>query len=132
VSGVVGRGKWPGLIELFGAVWTADPSRHTRRPAVMPPAARIAPHMCSKSEPFSATKVRQTIRSFTALTLTQVSEELNVSRGHVYGLVRRGELTGVQVGCRRAWRVERAMLEEFITDAYRRVPRRSSTGRPTR
>ena len=62
---VVGRGKWPGLIELFGAVLTADPSRHTRRPAVMPPAARIATHMCSKREPFSATKVRQTIRSFT-------------------------------------------------------------------
>src|SRR5664279_6084198 len=62
---VVGRGKWPGLIELFGAVWTADPSRHTRRPAVMPPTARIAPHMCSKREPSSATKVRQTIRSFT-------------------------------------------------------------------
>ena len=64
-SCVVGRGKWPGLIELFGAVLTADPSRHTRRPAVMPPAARIATHMCSKREPFSATKVRQTIRSFT-------------------------------------------------------------------
>jgi len=31
----------------------------------MPPAARIAPHKCSKREPFSATKVRQTIRSFT-------------------------------------------------------------------
>ena len=55
------------------------------------------------------------------LTLTQVSEELNVSRAHVYRLVRRGELTGVQVGCRRAWRVERAMLEEFIADAYRRT-----------
>ena len=56
-----------------------------------------------------------------ALTLTQVSEELNVSRAHVYGLVRRGELTGIQVGCRRAWLVERAMLEEFITAAYRRT-----------
>lgn len=56
-----------------------------------------------------------------ALTLTQVSEELNVSRAHVYGLVRRGELTGIQTGCRRAWLVERAMLEEFITAAYRRT-----------
>jgi excisionase family DNA binding protein len=56
-----------------------------------------------------------------ALTLTQVSEELNVSRAHVYRLVRRGELTAIQVGCRRAWLVERAMLEEFITDAYRRT-----------
>jgi excisionase family DNA binding protein len=55
------------------------------------------------------------------LTLTQVSEELNVSRAHVYRLVRRGELTGIRVGCRRAWLVERAMLEEFITDAYRRT-----------
>jgi hypothetical protein len=26
--GVVGRGKWPGLIELFGAVSPADPSPH--------------------------------------------------------------------------------------------------------
>ena len=33
----------------------------------MPPTARIAPHMCSKREPFSATKVRQTIRPFTDL-----------------------------------------------------------------
>ena len=30
-----------------------------------PPAARVTAHMCSKSEPFSATKVRRTIRSFT-------------------------------------------------------------------
>ena len=55
------------------------------------------------------------------LTLTQVSEELNVSRAHVYRLVRRGELTGIRIGCRRAWLVERDMLEEFITDAYRRT-----------
>ena len=63
-EGVVGRGKWPGLIELFGAVWTADLYRRTRRPAIMPPASRLAAHMRSKREPFSATKVRQTIRSF--------------------------------------------------------------------
>jgi len=38
----------------------------------MPPAARIAPHKCSKREPSSATKVRQTIRSFTAHLLLQI------------------------------------------------------------
>ena len=49
------------------------------------------------------------------LTLTQVSEELNVSRAHVYRLVRRGELTGIQIGCRRAWLVERDILEDLLS-----------------
>src|SRR5664279_4010180 len=87
---VVGRGKWPGLIELLGAVWTADPSRHTRRPAVMPPTARIAPHMCSKREPFSATQVRQTIRSFTAYDAADATAAWNRRRRelkHLAGII---------------------------------------------
>ena len=55
------------------------------------------------------------------LTLTQVADELNTSPSQTYALVRSGELKGIQIGGRNQWRVERVMLEQFITAAYERT-----------
>ena len=55
------------------------------------------------------------------LTLTDVGDILNISQSQTYALVRSGDLKGIQIGGRSQWRVERAKLEEFIQDAYRRA-----------
>ena len=55
------------------------------------------------------------------LTLADVADLLNVSPRQVYALVRSGELKGIQIGGRGAWRVERSKLEEYIADAYQRT-----------
>ena len=60
-------------------------------------------------------------RAAEVLTLSQVGRELNVHRSHVYSLFRRGELAAVRVGSRGRWLVDRAGLEEFIAEAYRRT-----------
>ena len=55
------------------------------------------------------------------LTLADVAEILNISPSQTYALVRSGDLKGIQIGGRNQWRVERAKLEQFIQDAYRRA-----------
>ncbi len=55
------------------------------------------------------------------LRLTDVAEELATSTSQVYALVRGGELRAIQIGGRSQWRVERAKLEEYIEQAYRRA-----------
>jgi excisionase family DNA binding protein len=55
------------------------------------------------------------------LTLSDVADMLNVSPRQVYALVRSGELVGIQIGGRGAWRVERSKLEEYIAAAYQRT-----------
>lgn len=52
------------------------------------------------------------------LTLDQVAEELATSHSQVYAMVRRGELRGIKLGGRGQWRVERAVLEQYIAEAY--------------
>lgn len=52
------------------------------------------------------------------LTLTDVAETLNVSMSQARAMVRSGELPAIQVGGRGQWRVEQAVLEEFIADQY--------------
>lgn len=54
------------------------------------------------------------------LTLVDVAEILNVSVSQTRAMVRSGELPAIQVGGRGQWRVERAVLEEYIAEAYRR------------
>lgn len=54
------------------------------------------------------------------LTLQQVAE-LNISLSQTYALVRSGDLRGIQIGGRNQWRIERAMLEQYIADAYKRA-----------
>ncbi|MEV4413406.1 helix-turn-helix domain-containing protein [Catellatospora sp. NPDC049609] len=52
------------------------------------------------------------------LTLDQVAEELATTTAQIYALVRRGELPAIKLGGRGQWRVERARLEEYITQLY--------------
>ena len=52
------------------------------------------------------------------LTLADVAEALNTSSAQVYALVRRGELPAIKLGGRGQWRVESAVLEEFIQRLY--------------
>jgi excisionase family DNA binding protein len=52
------------------------------------------------------------------LTLDDVAEILNVSWSQAYALVRRKELTGLQIGGRGQWRVEVDELERFIQQKY--------------
>lgn len=54
------------------------------------------------------------------LTLTDVSDILNISGRQTYALVRSGELPAIQIGGRGQWRVERTKLEEYISAAYER------------
>ena len=52
------------------------------------------------------------------LTLADVAEVLNTSSAQVYALVRRGELRAFKLGGRGQWRVEAAVLEDFIAQMY--------------
>ena len=55
------------------------------------------------------------------MKLTDVADLLNISASQTYALVRSGDLKAIQIGGRNQWRVERRMLEEYITEAYRRT-----------
>lgn len=55
------------------------------------------------------------------LTLTDVSETLNVSLSQVKALVRSGELVGVKIGGRGVWRVETTELEAYIQRMYQQT-----------
>jgi excisionase family DNA binding protein len=52
------------------------------------------------------------------LTLTDVSEILNISSAQTYALVRSGALRAIKVGGRGQWRVEATELEAYITRCY--------------
>jgi excisionase family DNA binding protein len=52
------------------------------------------------------------------LTLDDVAEILNVSWSQAYALVRRKELSAIQIGGRGQWRVEVDELERFIQRKY--------------
>ncbi len=53
------------------------------------------------------------------LTLADVAEILNTSSAQVYALVRRKELAAIKIGGRGQWRVESAMLEDYISRMYK-------------
>lgn len=50
--------------------------------------------------------------------LADVAEVLNVSSAQAYALVRSGELPAIKVGGRGQWRIETAVLEEYIERKY--------------
>ncbi|GAB2876853.1 helix-turn-helix domain-containing protein [Nocardioides pacificus] len=52
------------------------------------------------------------------LTLADVAEILNTSSAQVYALVRRGDLPAIKIGGRGQWRVESAVLEQYIERMY--------------
>ncbi len=55
------------------------------------------------------------------LTLADVGDVLNVTVRQVYSLVRSGDLRGIQIGGRGAWRVEASELEDYIQRQYART-----------
>lgn len=57
------------------------------------------------------------------LTLTDVSEILNISPAQTYALVKRRDLRAIQIGGRGQWRVERSELEAYIQRLYEQADR---------
>lgn len=52
------------------------------------------------------------------LTIDQVAQELNVGDPLVRGMLKSGELPGIQVGGRGTWRIARGDVEAYIEQAY--------------
>lgn len=52
------------------------------------------------------------------LTLADVAETLNLTMSATRALVSSGELPAIQVGGKRAWRIEESVLEDFIKEKY--------------
>jgi excisionase family DNA binding protein len=52
------------------------------------------------------------------LSLTDVSEVLNISAAQAYALVRRGDLAAIKIGGRGQWRIEASELEAYIQRQY--------------
>ena len=66
------------------------------------------------------------------LTLADVAEELSISVAQARSLVRSGDLPAIQVGGRGMWRVESAVLEEYIQRQYERTRSTVAGGREER
>lgn len=67
------------------------------------------------------------------LTLPDVAEVLNVTVRQVRALVHAGDLRGIQVGGRGAWRIESTELEDYIARQYARADQtvKDETGSPS-
>ncbi|MFV0461270.1 MAG: helix-turn-helix domain-containing protein [Actinomycetales bacterium] len=52
------------------------------------------------------------------LPLSDVAAILNVSSAQAYALVRSGDLPAIKVGGRGQWRIESAVLEDYIQRKY--------------
>lgn len=52
------------------------------------------------------------------LSLSDVSEVLNISAAQAYALVRRGDLPAIKIGGRGQWRIEASELEGYIQRQY--------------
>lgn len=52
------------------------------------------------------------------LSLSDVSEVLNISAAQAYALVRRGDLSAIKIGGRGQWRIEASELEAYIQRQY--------------
>ena len=57
------------------------------------------------------------------LTLGDTAELLNISANQAYALVRSGELPAIKVGASGQWRIERSVLESYITAMYEQTRR---------
>jgi excisionase family DNA binding protein len=59
------------------------------------------------------------------LTLADTAEVLNISLGQAYALVRSGELPAIKVGGHGHWRIEKSVLESYISALYEEARRLS-------
>jgi excisionase family DNA binding protein len=62
------------------------------------------------------------------LTIEQVAQELNVGEPLVRSMLKTGELRGIQVGGRGAWRIGITDLEAYIEQAYQRTAKKVTSG----
>lgn len=62
------------------------------------------------------------------LTIEQAADELNVKASLIRGLIKTGELRGIQVGARGVWRIGASDIEDYIAEAYRRTAERIAAG----
>lgn len=62
------------------------------------------------------------------LTIEQAAEELNVKASLIRGLIKTGELRGIQVGARGVWRIGANDIEDYIAEADRRTAERITAG----
>lgn len=62
------------------------------------------------------------------LTIEQVAQELNVGEPLVRGMLKSGELRGIQLGGRRVWRIGRGDVEEYLEQAYKRTTEKIANG----
>jgi len=65
------------------------------------------------------------------LTLTDVTEVLNISMSQARALVRSGELEAIQIGGRGVWRIEDAKLEDYISRCYAQNRERAASRAPS-
>lgn len=59
------------------------------------------------------------------LTLADTAEELSISVGQAYALVRSGELPAIKIGGNGHWRIERTVLQAYIDGKYEENRRRN-------
>jgi len=52
------------------------------------------------------------------MKMEEVAEELATTVSQVYHMVRSGELPAIKIGGRGQWRIERAKLEDYISQKY--------------
>lgn len=57
------------------------------------------------------------------LTLGDTADLLNISANQAYALVRSGELPAIKVGASGQWRIERSVLESYISALYEQTRR---------
>jgi excisionase family DNA binding protein len=62
------------------------------------------------------------------LTIEQTAELLNVKASLIRGLIKAGDLRGIQVGARGVWRIGVQDVEDYIAEAYRRTADRIAAG----
>lgn len=65
------------------------------------------------------------------LTLTDVTEILNISTTQAYSLLQSGELPAIQIGPRKIWRIEATELEAYIERLYAESRARATGQRAT-
>ncbi len=66
------------------------------------------------------------------LTAPDVAETLKVDVRVVWGLLKSGELRGIQVGPRKLWRIEARDLEDYLARQYERTAQATVTARAER
>lgn len=62
------------------------------------------------------------------LTVEQVAQELNVGEPLVRGMLKSGDLRGIQVGGRGVWRIGRGDVEAYVEQAYERTAEKIASG----